>query len=287
MTTSLDPLVYLLRIISQQPPKKGYWEKEVEPSQRYLAAATYFVLAYFPDRQERPLPNVWDKEPRYYQSTGLISVEAFVTQVLRRILEQLNRRTERRQIQYRGQVRGRVVWPATYKARTSEGYDPSLFVCQEVQRQYDTLENQLLKYVVTQIDECLKVIPEVIRSGYCYNVVTNNTTLTEQRLACIESSLAILRRNVRLREIHLPKYITEEHLLSARTSRQEEYALVADFYCHYRDTVLSHTLDSKKAWKHLSIAGQRVVPLPVPSKKHAFWYNLGAAILLNKGSRSD
>lgn len=51
-----------------------------------------------------------------------------ITQLLERLLYQLDHVTERRRVEYQGQVRGRVVWPATYKARYAEHFDrPVLF----------------------------------------------------------------------------------------------------------------------------------------------------------------
>ena len=278
MANEIDPLRHLVHITLRKPPPAGYWKRQLTPGERYQAAATYFVLGYFPVTVKKDAHVELNKDERFYQRPNLVSVDQFVNRNLRRILGQLNRRTELKQVQYRGQVRGRILWPATYKARYSEEYDPTRFVCQEVQREYDTPENQLLKFVVTKIDECLRVVPEAIRSGQCYYVATEGSQATAPLLTRIESALAILRRNVYLREISLPRRITDEHLRKARSARLEEYAGVADFYCRYRDTVLSHAKEPELAWQQLKVAGRHVMPLP--NKDVAFWYDLGAAILL-------
>ena len=281
MTNEIDPLRRLVHISLRRPPPAGYWQHRLTPGERYQAAATYFVLGYFPAKVKAEAHAELNEDQRFYKRPHLVSVDQFVNRNLRRILGQLSRRTELRQVQYRGQVRGRVLWPATYKARYSEEFDPTRFVCQEVQREYDTPENQLLKYVVTQIDACLKVVPEAIRSGQCYYVATEGSQATAPLLARTESALAILRRNVYLREISLPRRITGEHLRKARSARLEEYAGVADFYCRYRDTVLSHAREPELAWEQLRVAGRHVMPLPNKDEAGAFWYDLGAAILIS------
>jgi len=224
------------------------------PEADFATVAAYFLLDLGPDG----------------------GVELFIRRTLVRLVQQLSHSTEQLEVQYRGQVRGRVLWPATYKARYGEDYDPTRFVCREVHHRYDTLENQLLKYVMDQIGECLKAVPEVIRQGTCYLPATERrlSLSTAVRLGQMESVLNNLWRHVRLQEVTLPQRITEAHLLRAETSRTEEYALVAQVYRRYREVVLF------PSWGSLVEIGQRVLPLPVrPGGAGEPWIELGATVL--------
>ena len=91
----------------------------------------------------------------------------FLDDGLSRILLHMTRRTEQQRVEQRSRVRGRVAWPATYKARYGEDYDPARFVCFEVRHQFDTPENQLVKHLVTQIEHCLQAMPPILRTGVC------------------------------------------------------------------------------------------------------------------------
>jgi hypothetical protein len=209
-------------------------------------------------------------------------VEQFITHSLGRLLQQLSRSTERQQVEYRGQVRGRILWPATFKARYTQDYDPTRFVCKEVHSRYDTPENQLLKYVMERIDECLKAVPAAIWDGVCYLPVdeTHVPLDTATRLGRMDAAMRLLWRNVRLREIDVPDSITEFHLLRAETAQLEEYARVAHVYRQYRDIVLI------PSWNSLVRVGKRVLPLPGRrGEAENRWIRLGAAILCTQEVR--
>jgi len=219
------------------------------------AASTYFLL---------------DPQPRS-------GVKRFVTRTLERLVQQLSRSTQQRQMEYRGQVRGRIAWPATFKARYGQDYDPTRFVCREVRHQYDTLENQLLRYVVARIHDCIRSVPKALRNGACcYGPGTGdlNPRSTASELADIETVLGRLRRNVRLWEVPLPDQINELHLLRAKTSRVEEYTEVARVYEHYRAIVETYS------WEALADASKRVLLLPPDAGPAGEpWIQLGADML--------
>lgn len=115
-------------LMSPAPPEPF---KEVLPSAMHKAArATYFLL---------------DTSEQY-------DAETFITYTLGRLMRQLNHNTRQQPVVYQGRVRGRIMWPATFKAHYGQDYDPSRYVCREVRKQYDTPENQLLKYLIEQLD---------------------------------------------------------------------------------------------------------------------------------------
>ena len=103
-----------------------------------------------------------------------------------RLLHQLNRRSERMQETYHGQVHGQVLWEATYKARYSEEFNPSIYVCARMRHCYDTPENQLLKYLIERVEDCLKAVPPEIAPGWCFLPRTGER-LTERISARLEN----------------------------------------------------------------------------------------------------
>jgi hypothetical protein len=253
-----DETAVLRRLLglTMAAPPAGFWERGFTPEARPVFAATYFLLDAMPGED----------------------VETFVRVTLRRLLQQLTRRTERQQAVYQGQVRGRIHWDATYKARYGQDYDPTRYVCHEVRRQYDTPENQLVKYMVEQIGTCLRMIPEGLREGTCYYPATTGQPRdrlpTAARIQDLQDALTRSRAKVRLRDISLPPSIDESYLVRAETSRTEEYAEVAYLYRRYQQVVLS------LSWHSMVAIGKRVLPLPsaVGAEEDA-WIRLGAAIL--------
>jgi hypothetical protein len=245
------------------PRKSELTVTDLDARQQFAMSATYFLL----------------------DVRGRVSIERFATFTLSRILQQLTRETEQRYITYSGQVRGRLNWSQTIKARYSGDYDPTRYVCREVKRRYDTLENQLLKQVVEDIYACLMAVPPVMRQGACYYPVRQTgryrPVATAVRLGRIETALNQARYNVRFREITRPDVISPDHLRAAELSRQEEYADVALLYRHYQALLTSPT-----RWQALAHTGRRVLPLPARTDADgALWLQLGAAIL--KGELSE
>jgi hypothetical protein len=187
---------------------------------------------------------------------GGIDAEQFATVVLERLLRQISRRTQQRQEQQRGRVRGRVDWAATVKARYGKGGDPSVLICREPYRVYDTPENQLLRFMVEQIIECLHRATPSLRQGRCYLPGQARTLESSGRLARMEAALAQLRGHVVLRSIPMPAQIVPLHLLRATSTRAEDYAAVATLYRRYRAAVDGSGLAG------LRPIGRRVLPLP-------------------------
>lgn len=200
-------------------------------------------------------------------------VETFATYTLPRLLRDLGHQTERRQIEYQGQIRGRVLWPATYKARYSEGCDPNRYICRETRSVYDTLENQLLKYLLERLEECLRSVPEILRAGACYYADGRGGMLIANRLGRIDMALRSAQRHVRLRDVTLPPTITDLHLIRAEHASAREYAAVARLYLRYQHIV------RLPSWDGCSAVGQRILLLPGWVDSNDLWIRLGAMIL--------
>lgn len=208
-------------------------------------------------------------------------VERFVTYHLGRIVQQLSRYTEQKQVVYTGQVRGRVLWSATYKARTTGDVNPHRFICREVERRYDTPENQLVKYVIEKLAEMLYAIPDLVRRGACYFPADGLVipALTATRLRRMETALNQLRFHVRLREIPLPHEIDTVHLTAAANHRMEEYAELKRVYELYRNLCL------QPDWNTFVQVGQQSLPLPGTLQGDGEkWVRVAAALLQARSS---
>ncbi len=250
-TAVLRRFVGLLLAPAPEPP----WDDLFPAGGHAGARAAYFLLHRDPE--------------------GGPDAEGFVTGTLERLLQQLSSRTERQLAEYQGRVRGQVLWSATLKSRYSGDYDPTRFVCREVRRRFDTLENQLLRYVVEKVWQCHKAVPAAIRSGVCYYPAGGryDPATIGERLSEIETMLPRLRAHVRLREITLPRAVTPEHLVAAQTSKLEEYGLVAELYERLADCVLA------RSWRGVRRLGRESLPLPAETGGEAEpWLRLAAAI---------
>jgi predicted nucleic acid-binding protein len=233
------------------------------PAQRRAAGALYFLLDTGPPR-----------EP---------GVERFVTYTLDRLLVQLSRESERRPVTYQGQVRGRVLWPQTIKARHAEDFDPTRFVCRELVHRYDTPENRLLKYLLEQIAAAIAAVPPVMRGGFCYFPARRDGGAhfvdAQLRLAHIEAAVNRARYHVRLRDVTTVDAVSDEQLRLAEQTRQEEYIDVVRLYRRFRILVQGAELPAPGWSAALIRAGGRALPLPATTAGGASWLALATAVL--------
>lgn len=234
----------------------------------HITCATYFILDL-----------VSASHPIAVRDQGLSTltgVDPFIQLTLARLLLQLSHSTEQHPVQYHAQVRGRILWDATYKARFSEEFNPTVYICSQVRQRYDNPENQLLKYLLESIEAGLKNIPLAIRRGKCY-LPQGESRLPEEttrRLEALETTIHRLKRNARLREITTPSEINERHLLRAGTCRTEEYSVAAELYFQYKRTVL------RPSWHSLAATARRILPLPDElNETTRSWIDLAADLL--------
>ncbi|MCI0649373.1 MAG: hypothetical protein L0332_24175 [Chloroflexi bacterium] len=184
-----------------------------------------------------------------------VDVRHFLDETVPLLLRQLNRTTEQQQVQYINRIRGKVDWPATYKARYHNEHNLALFVCHQPLRQNDTLENQLLKYMLSAIEQLLPCVPDILLSAARWSAGLKPNWMRE-RLEAMLPRLRLLRNHIRLREVTLPPFITVNHLLRARTSKIGFYGLVAQLYEQYEGIVL-HT-----QWEYIRPVFRQTLLLP-------------------------
>ena len=203
--------------------------------------------------------------------------ERFVLYTLARLMEQLGRETVRPYVLYMGQVRGQVSWPATIKARYGDDYNPGRFICREVRRDYDTPQNQLLKYVVEAIHQCLLAVPPVVKHGACYRPsgAGSPAAQTQTILARMEAAISRVRHHVSYAAITKPVSVTEEHRRAAILSREDLFVEVADTWKRYQ--AIHKPADRVET---LQQVGHRALPLPArPDQDGELWLRLATSIL--------
>ena len=235
-------------------------EAMLSKEDRLAARSTYFLLG----------PGDSD--------SGTTSVQSFVHETLAPLVRKITCRTELRVREYRGKVRGRVLWPATVKNRVTGEVDPTRFVCRDVRRRFDTPENQLLKFMVEAIHRCIESVPDTLAHGFCCRrgrdgAASETVGETLDHLLCQLNRCA---RHARLRQVASPKAITPAHLRAAESSKTEEYAIVAALYRRYEQAMRSSALEDMS---------RGLLVLPGTHDEEATpWIRLAASILRDRAS---
>lgn len=264
-TTDISPpkeIEVLRRFVSlllESPPPQP-WEQLFSGDGHRVARLSYFLLHRDPGQGTEP---------------G-VDTEGFVIDSLARILRQLNSRTEREHIESQGRIRGKIIWPATLKQRYTGGYDPTRFVCRESRRHFDTLENQLLRYLIEAIWQAIPMVPDTIRAGACYHPATNQVSQigVADRLKKMQDLLLLFRKHGRLQQVSLPDAVTEEQLWQAERSKMAEYGLVARLYRRYQRAM------NPGSWDGVIQLGRMVLPLPAQAAGEGeAWLRLAAAVV--------
>jgi hypothetical protein len=203
---------------------------------------------------------------------------------LPRLLQHLTRRTESTRTVRHGRVRGRVEWPATIKARHSGEYDPTRFVCREVQHQFDTPENQLLVAFVELLDTAYAAIPAWLRDGTLVtgaapeDATGDRVPATQRRLAALRVDTQRARRNIYLRQVTPPPVVTDEHRRRARHADLPEYGRALALYAHLESHLLRP--DSPAARAYADGVFRHILPLPAAlSPRAESWLQQMVALL--------
>jgi hypothetical protein len=170
-----------------------------------------------------------------------ICVDRFLFHLAPILLQQLSRTTQPQRVTLHGRIRGRVDWANTYKARYTEDLNPTVFVCQQSWRRFDQPENQLFKYLLHGMQLCLERVSPQMRQwrawGRALRSPGGGPLDLHDYLARVEHRVRTFRAHVYLRAVTLPDTISGQHLLAARTSKNELYAEVAELYDLYRSVV--------------------------------------------------
>lgn len=165
------------------------------------------------------------------------SVVRFVEELPQR-LRNVKTQTESVRSVSKGQVNGRINWPATLKERYSTNpRDRSLFVTDDRSENYDIAENVVLKRLLSIIYRTLEDCEEYLRTDYDW--VTDRW---RENLELVETMQRVFERNVHVKRIRKPEAYepTERMLERARSARNPVYVDAARLLDSYRASVDSN-----------------------------------------------
>jgi hypothetical protein len=188
-------------------------------------------------------------------------VSRFVLQSAPVLVQQLNRSTQPTRVVLRDRVRGRIDWSATYKARHAGDMHPGVFVCQQTLRDMDRLENQLLKYVLTQVQRSLETALPRLQLwdawGPAFQSLRGQPMPMASYLGDLAHRVRRLLAHIHLRDVALPDAIDARHLAAARSAKNSLYMEVVAVYEDYLQLV------QQPDWHRWSAAFHNTIPLPV------------------------
>jgi hypothetical protein len=192
-------------------------------------------------------------------------VEA-LARALPRLAAQLTRRVERPRVRSQ-QLRGRVDWSATVRARLAPPPDPYRRVVRPTERDHDTLENQLLATVLDRVVGVLDRIPPSIRAGSLWDLGASWFS-TADAIGQLRAVLSERQLGVRLRRVTRPSLIDRRWTDAARAADVREYREVA--------RVHDALVDAARSWERLT---PRVRILPFTADDAANPWIAAAAML--------
>jgi hypothetical protein len=155
-------------------------------------------------------------------------VKAFVD-VLPRIIRRLSHSSQKQTIVNKCFVRGRIDWSLTIKERCYRGYDPTIFVCKPNSRIFNLKENQLLKFVLTQIKRMIEetsYLSDIEEKDYRPEEIR----VWKNRLSSLAFQINKALKHVHLRDVDLPKQINQRIIRRAEKLRNRDYKFVVDCY---------------------------------------------------------
>jgi len=155
-------------------------------------------------------------------------VEDFV-KILPYLVRNLSHSTNKEEIETHGNIIGQIDWNQTLKQRMKTGLkDKSLFVCNTNKKLYDLPENQLLKYLLNKINKFIKDINISFNEN-----IKENITNYQDYISNIHIITSKTIKNVHLKEVELPRYITTKTINKTIKSHNNLYESVVKVYDLY------------------------------------------------------
>ncbi|MEM7127958.1 MAG: hypothetical protein AAF702_16610 [Chloroflexota bacterium] len=221
--------------------------------------------------------------------TQEILVTSFLDAVVPALLTQLNRTMTPVKVKSTKAIRGKIDWASTLKARYSSNDSQDTFICTRNDRQFDRLENQLLKYVLHNIEGSIaRVLPRMahwqpsclqpLHRDFNPSVVDEETTATARWLTsgstvqnetislggyCYHQQVRVRTslRNAYLTNVSLPSRVHQGHLLAAQNTKSHLYLRVVEVYeAHHRLVAMPNLT-------HWRATLEQVLPLPPGSEE--------------------
>ena len=203
---------------------------------------TYVMHGTFPEEHVAREIKLDGLDERFDDFETLVRLHFILKPDVVRFVEQLPQRlrnvktqTESVRSVSKGQVNGRINWPATLKQRYSTNpRDRSLFVTDDRSENYDIAENLVLKRLLSIIYRTLADCEKYLRADYDW--VTDRW---RENLELVETMQRVFERNVHVKRIRKPEVYepTERMLERARNARNPVYVDTAELLDSYRSSV--------------------------------------------------
>lgn len=175
---------------------------------------------------------------------------------------------------YVGRVRGKIDWAGTIRARGGDDHNPHRFVCREADRITDTPQNQLVVWVLEQLDASLRAVPDTIRRGTARHGVAGEryVNLAPQIDRLLSATHRMLRHPL-MRSVTRTTEVTEDQLQAADRCRAAGYDVAAELARRWQ-LVRAVPLDG------LTQLGRESLLLPAANAADADpWVELAALLL--------
>lgn len=162
--------------------------------------------------------------------------------IVPRILRRMSHATQKEVIVNRGCVKGKIDWHLTIKERCTQGYDQTIFVCRPPSRIYNLPENQLLKFVLTQIKRLLEEttnLPKVKEKNIRLEELRTKDGKEKwaDRISWLKHHVKNALKNIHLKEVDVPTQVNERMIRRAQTARNKDYESAADSYSLHRQII--------------------------------------------------
>lgn len=203
---------------------------------------TYVMHGTFPEEHVAREIKLEGLDERFEDFETLVRLHFILKPDVVRFVERLPQRlrnvktqTESVRSVTKGQVNGRINWPATLKERYSTNpRDRSLFVTDDRSENYDIAGNVVLKRLLSIIYRTLSDCEEYLRADYDW--VTDRW---RENLELVETMQRVFERNVHVKRIRKPEAYepTERMLERARSARNPVYVDAAELLDSYRASV--------------------------------------------------
>jgi hypothetical protein len=226
------------------------WEQPDADAFMEQLAATFFIL----DRQDDGA-----------------DVAVFIGDQLELLAAQLRRTTRVRTQELQGRVRGMIDWPATAVRRLGRD-DATIFVCRDTEFYYDTPENQLLFFLLEQIERSVTLIPAHVQAGITFGPA-EQISRTAPQLARVVDGVRRFRRATAAVRVPLPRAIGHEQLARAERSPLAGYRVARHVLLRWEQ------IAARPSWPALLEASRRVLPVPLSTNPHDPWLQFAAGVL--------
>ncbi|SDA57334.1 hypothetical protein [Methanobrevibacter millerae] len=244
----------------------------------------YFFKGYISNNLNKSIEDLFDlshddlntlKAIHFLLSDEVKNLVEIIPMLIRNLSHSTRKETE----EFHGQVKGRIDWNQTIKARFSQGYDDkSLFVCQPPSKYYDLEENQLLKFILNKIIFLKRNFVDFIFLNEL-NLEKIDSKDWQESISNIYQMTKKTLKKVYFDDISSIKEVKSKHLRKTYKNRNQLYHLVAKAYILYEDLFINDDIEILR-----NLVENRIIKAANPDKLYEIYvfFNLIKTLPENK-----